>query len=102
MDENNISSSQVQGTGKDGRILKHDVVNALAAGFPSAVSSAQGWGGTRNIDRVKMSMMRRKIAERLVSVKNETAMLTTFNEVDMKPIMDIRKNIKRNLLNFMI
>jgi 2-oxoglutarate dehydrogenase E2 component (dihydrolipoamide succinyltransferase) len=64
----------------------------MSAGF--STESAQGWGGTRNQNREKMSMLRRKIAERLVSVKNETAMLTTFNEVDMKPIMDIRAKYK--------
>lgn len=98
MDENNIKSSQVNGTGKDGRITKQDVVSAMAAGFPA--DAAQGWGGTRNTERQKMSMMRRKIAERLVSVKNETAMLTTFNEVDMKPIMDIRAKYKKQFAEF--
>ncbi len=92
MSENGISSKQVAGSGKDGRITKQDVVNAMSAGF--STESAQGWGGTRNQNREKMSMLRRKIAERLVSVKNETAMLTTFNEVDMKPIMDIRARYK--------
>jgi 2-oxoglutarate dehydrogenase E2 component (dihydrolipoamide succinyltransferase) len=92
MSENGISSKQVAGSGKDGRITKQDVVNAMSAGF--STESAQGWGGTRNQNREKMSMLRRKIAERLVSVKNETAMLTTFNEVDMKPIMDIRAKYK--------
>jgi 2-oxoglutarate dehydrogenase E2 component (dihydrolipoamide succinyltransferase) len=92
MSENGISSKQVVGSGKDGRITKQDVVNAMSAGF--STESAQGWGGTRNQNREKMSMLRRKIAERLVSVKNETAMLTTFNEVDMKPIMDIRAKYK--------
>lgn len=92
MSENGISSKHVSGTGKDGRITKQDVVNAMSAGF--ATDSVQGWGGTRNQNREKMSMLRRKIAERLVAVKNETAMLTTFNEVDMKPIMDIRTKYK--------
>lgn len=92
MSENGISSKQVVGSGKDGRITKQDVVNAMSAGF--STESTQGWGGTRDQNREKMSMLRRKIAERLVSVKNETAMLTTFNEVDMKPIMDIRAKYK--------
>lgn len=92
MAENGVSSNQVNGTGKDGRITKQDVVAAIASGFSS--SAAQGWGGTRNQSVEKMSMMRRKIAERLVAVKNETAMLTTFNEVDMKPIMDLRTKYK--------
>ena len=92
MNENNISAAQVVPTGKDGRITKNDVNQALSAGFDT--QSMQGWGGTRTQTREKMSMLRRKIAERLVHVKNETAMLTTFNEVDMKPIMDLRAKYK--------
>ncbi len=92
MDENGIAANQVNGTGKDGRITKQDVVAAMAAGF--SANAAQGWGGTRDTEPKKMSMLRRKVAERLVAVKNETAMLTTFNEVDMKPIMDVRKKYK--------
>lgn len=93
MDENGIAASKVNGTGKGGRITKGDVLAAMAGGF--ATESTQGWGGTREQNREKMSMLRRKVAERLVSVKNETAMLTTFNEVDMKPIMDIREKYKK-------
>jgi 2-oxoglutarate dehydrogenase E2 component (dihydrolipoamide succinyltransferase) len=93
MSENGISSNQMNGTGKAGRITKQDVLAAMAAGFPA--DSAQGWGGTRDTSNEKMSMMRRKIAERLVGVKNEMAMLTTFNEVDMKPIMDLRTKYKK-------
>ena len=75
-----------QGSGKGGRITKEDVVKAKIA---------MGNGpGPRGSERKKMSVLRRKVAERLVSVKNETAMLTTFNEVDMKPIMDLRKIYK--------
>ena len=92
MDENGISANQVNGTGKDGRITKQDVAAAMAAGF--STEAIQGWGGTRNSTPKKMSMLRRKVAERLVAVKNETAMLTTFNEVDMKPIMDVRTKYK--------
>ena len=92
MAENNIPASKVQATGKDGRITKQDVVAAMSAGF--STDDAKAWGGSREQNREKMSMLRRKIAERLVSVKNETAMLTTFNEVDMKPIMDIRAKYK--------
>ncbi|MDX1445318.1 2-oxoglutarate dehydrogenase complex dihydrolipoyllysine-residue succinyltransferase [Lishizhenia sp.] len=98
MAENNISANQVNGTGKDGRITKQDVVAAMAAGFPTEATA--GWGGTRDIERKKMSMMRRKIAERLVAVKNDTAMLTTFNEVDMKPIMDLRTKYKKQFAEF--
>ncbi|MEN9699464.1 MAG: Dihydrolipoyllysine succinyltransferase component of 2-oxoglutarate dehydrogenase complex [Bacteroidota bacterium] len=92
LNESNINPSSIKATGKDGRITKQDVINAMSAGF--ATEAAQGWGGTREQSREKMSMLRRKIAERLVSVKNETAMLTTFNEVDMKPIMDVRAKYK--------
>lgn len=92
MAENGVSANKVNGTGKNGRITKQDVIAAMAGGFSS--NDAQGWGGTRDQNREKMSMLRRKIAERLVSVKNETAMLTTFNEVDMKPIMDLRAKYK--------
>jgi 2-oxoglutarate dehydrogenase E2 component (dihydrolipoamide succinyltransferase) len=92
MAENNVPAQAIKATGKDGRITKQDVLGAMSAGFDT--SAVSGWGGSREQRREKMSMLRRKIAERLVSVKNETAMLTTFNEVDMKPIMDIRKKYK--------
>ena len=92
MSENNVQSGQVSGTGKDGRILKSDVLNALSGGIE--MPSTDSWSGSREVSREKLSMLRRKIAERLVSVKNETAMLTTFNEIDMKPIMDLRKKYK--------
>lgn len=90
--ESGIPAARVNGTGKDGRITKSDVLAALSAGV--SADAIQGWGGTREQKREKMSMLRRKIAERLVSVKNDTAMLTTFNEVDMKPIMDLRAKYK--------
>jgi len=92
MAENNIGAGKVNGTGKDGRVTKQDVLAAMSGGFAS--DAAQGWGGTRDQKREKMSMLRRKVAERLVAVKQETAMLTTFNEVDMKPIMDLRAKYK--------
>lgn len=92
MAENNVSADKLNGTGKDGRITKQDVLNFLSAGFDG--SSDTNWSGSRNEERKKMSSLRRKVAERLVSVKNETAMLTTFNEVNMKPIMDLRKKYK--------
>jgi 2-oxoglutarate dehydrogenase E2 component (dihydrolipoamide succinyltransferase) len=91
--ENGVDAKRIAGSGKDGRITKGDVLAAMAAGFDA--SAAQGWGGTRETHSEKMSMLRRKIAERLVAVKNETAMLTTFNEVDMKPIMDLREKYKK-------
>ncbi len=92
MDENGVSANKVKGTGKDGRITKGDVLDYIAGGIDSG--SLSGWGGTRDTDRQKMSMLRRKLSERLVSVKNETAMLTTFNEVDMSAIIKIRNAYK--------
>jgi 2-oxoglutarate dehydrogenase E2 component (dihydrolipoamide succinyltransferase) len=92
MSENNVQAGQVSGTGKDGRILKNDVLSALSKGIEMPLTDS--WSGSREVSREKLSMLRRKIAERLVSVKNETAMLTTFNEIDMKPIMDLRKKYK--------
>ena len=85
--EKGMDAGQVAGTGKDGRITKEDAVNAKVSMGSAPVS---GRGETRT----RMSALRRKLATRLVSVKNETAMLTTFNEVDMKPIMDLRKEYK--------
>lgn len=92
MAENKLSPSQVNGSGKGGRITKQDVVNAMTAGISS--ESTQGWGGTRDQSREKMSSLRRKVAERLVSVKNDTAMLTTFNEIDMGEVMALRSRMK--------
>ena len=90
--EAGVAASAVSGTGRGGRVTKQDVVAALAAGFDAPASG--GWAGTREVQREKLSMLRRKVAERLVAVKNETAMLTTFNEVDMKPVMDLRAAYK--------
>lgn len=88
LDEKGIDSNSVSGTGRDGRITKDDAVNAKPSmGTP---------GGSRGESRSKLSMLRRKVAERLVSVKNDTAMLTTFNEVDMKAIFDLRKEYKED------
>lgn len=92
MEANGVDPLKVKGSGPGGRITKNDVAAALSAGFDT--SATQSWGGSREAHREKMSMLRRKIAERLVSVKNETAMLTTFNEVNMKPIMDMRNKYK--------
>ena len=86
--EREIPASTVVGTGKDGRITKND---ALKASKPSMGTPT---GGVRSETRAKMSMLRRKVAERLVSAKNETAMLTTFNEVDMTAIYQLRNEYK--------
>lgn len=90
--EKNLDAEKILATGKEGRITKNDVLSALAAGF--SMPQTSGWNGSREIRKEKMSMLRRKIAERLVSVKNQTAMLTTFNEIDMKPLMDLRAKYK--------
>ena len=91
MREEGVSAKQIQPSGKDGRITKSDVIQAASKG-PGV--SRNSWGGTRESRREKMSMLRKKVAERLVAVKQETAMLTTFNEVDMSAIMSIRKQYK--------
>jgi len=87
LDEKNMDASSVSGTGKGGRITKDDAVNAVPSmGTPT--------GGNRGSERTKLSMLRRKVAERLVAAKNETAMLTTFNEVNMTPINNLRNEYK--------
>jgi 2-oxoglutarate dehydrogenase E2 component (dihydrolipoamide succinyltransferase) len=96
LDEKGISAASVAGSGVGGRITKEDAVAAskpaVAASAPAAATApAVAQGGTR---REKMSSLRKTVARRLVAVKNETAMLTTFNEVDMKPVMDLRGKYK--------
>ena len=87
IEEKKLDVSQIKGTGKDGRITKADALNATPSmGTPGT--------GKRTSTRKKLSMLRRKVAERLVDAKNQTAMLTTFNEVNMQPIFDIRKQYK--------
>ena len=95
MAENNIKSAQLSGTGKDGRITKQDVLAALSNGLPTVASvMSNSWQGSRDKERVKMTSLRKTVAKRLVAVKNETAMLTTFNEVDMSAIYAIRAKYK--------
>lgn len=95
MAENNIQSGQMNGTGKDGRITKQDVLAALSNGLPTAQKVlSNSWQGGRDKDRAKMTSLRKTVAKRLVAVKNETAMLTTFNEVDMSEIYAIRAKYK--------
>ena len=87
LDEKNITPDAVVGSGKAGRITKEDALNAVPSmGTPT--------GGSRGTERTKLSMLRRKVAERLVAAKNETAMLTTFNEVNMTPINTLRNEYK--------
>jgi 2-oxoglutarate dehydrogenase E2 component (dihydrolipoamide succinyltransferase) len=88
LSEKGMDSTTIVGTGKDGRITKEDAVKAVPAMGQS--TNVEG----RGVSRSKLSMLRRKVAERLVAVKNETAMLTTFNEVDMSPIFELRKQYK--------
>jgi len=105
--EKGIDVKDIKGTGKDGRITKEDALNASVAASaptkekaaepakaPASVSTNAPVGGSRDERHEKMSSLRKTIAKRLVTVKNETAMLTTFNEVDMKPIMDLRTKYK--------
>ncbi|GAB2551030.1 2-oxoglutarate dehydrogenase complex dihydrolipoyllysine-residue succinyltransferase [Spirosoma aerophilum] len=111
LDEKGISAQQVQGTGVGGRLTKEDALKASPApaaptpapapqpaaakpAAPAPAPAAPSVPGSRNQRREKMTSLRRTIARRLVAVKNETAMLTTFNEVDMKPIMDLRNKFK--------
>lgn len=87
LEEKNIDPATIKGTGKDGRITKEDAVKGqVSMGTPT--------GGNRGSERSKLSMLRRKVAERLVSAKNETAMLTTFNEASMTPINKLRAEYK--------
>ncbi|WP_312076079.1 2-oxoglutarate dehydrogenase complex dihydrolipoyllysine-residue succinyltransferase [Chryseobacterium sp.] len=91
LDEKGIDASQVSGSGRDGRISKSD---AELAAKPAMGGSSLSTSGARSTTTTKLSVLRRKIAQRLVSVKNETAMLTTFNEVDMSEIFRLRKLYK--------
>ena len=104
--EKGITATGVAGTGRDGRITNEDAQNAQAkvaapaaqavpaAAVAPATTSAPAAGGSREVRRERMSNLRKTVARRLVSVKNETAMLTTFNEVNMQPIMDMRTKFK--------
>ena len=88
LDEKGINPFDIHGSGKGGRITKEDAVNAKAS------MGTLPKGIVRNSDKSKMSLLRRKVAERLVSAKNETAMLTTFNEANMSEIFSLRKKFK--------
>jgi 2-oxoglutarate dehydrogenase E2 component (dihydrolipoamide succinyltransferase) len=97
--EKGVDAGSVKGSGVDGRITKEDALKAEKAApakpaAPAAVSAPAPVAGSRNERREKMSPLRKTVAKRLVAVKNETAMLTTFNEVNMKPIMDLRGKYK--------
>lgn len=89
--ENNVDASSIAGTGKAGRITKEDVASALNAPAASPIASSDG----RLEERVPMSRLRAKVAERLLHASQSTAMLTTFNEVNMAPVMEIRNRYKQ-------
>jgi 2-oxoglutarate dehydrogenase E2 component (dihydrolipoamide succinyltransferase) len=89
LSEKNISVSSVNGSGRAGRITKDDALKALPKVDLNAIVK------DRKIESKKLSMLRRKVAQRLVAVKNQTAMLTTFNEVNMTPIFELRKKYKQ-------
>jgi 2-oxoglutarate dehydrogenase E2 component (dihydrolipoamide succinyltransferase) len=97
LDEKGISAASVAGSGVGGRITKEDAVAAVqpaSASAPAASAPAAPAATSERTRREKMSSLRKTVARRLVAVKNETAMLTTFNEVDMKPVMDLRGKYK--------
>lgn len=90
--QNSLEAARLKGTGTGGKITKADVVAFMSGGFDTGV--ANGWGGSRKEERKKMSSLRKKLSQRLVSVKNQTAMLTTFNEVDMSAVVNLRNKYK--------
>ena len=96
-EENGLAAADIAGTGKGGRVTKEDVLNAIEAkkNAPAAPAAAVALGeGDRIEKRVPMTRLRARIAERLVDAQSSMAMLTTFNEVNMKPVMDLRKKYK--------
>lgn len=111
MSEHNLTASQVKGTGKDGRITKSDILKIIAKSEqtqpaeeqmpetkPDPIDIASAPKFSRNTRREKMSRMRRTIASRLVSAKNNTAMLTTFNEVDLSAVIKLRKTYQERFV----
>ena len=99
LDEKNVSADSVKGSGKDGRITKEDALNASAApaakaAAPAPAPVARKSSERRGVRNEKMTRLRKTIATKLVEAKNTTAMLTTFNEVDMSALMDLRKKYK--------
>ena len=92
MADKGIAANTVKGSGPNGRIMKSDVEAYVSGGVTAPLMG--GWGGSRDNQRTKMTTLRKKVAERLVSVKNTTAMLTTFNEVDMSAVMAMRDKYK--------
>ncbi|MBL6664225.1 MAG: 2-oxoglutarate dehydrogenase complex dihydrolipoyllysine-residue succinyltransferase [Rickettsiales bacterium] len=104
VEENNLDTSSISGSGKDGRITKGDVLSALAGNAPKKSESSSSHSkaatdssadfGSKPVERVRMSKLRQKVAERLKDSQNTAAILTTFNEVDMTEVMSLRKKYK--------
>lgn len=92
--ETGVDVNALQGSGRDGRVLKEDVQNAAAKPAAAAVPAVALPAGARPEERVPMSRLRARVAERLLASQQENAILTTFNEVNMKPIMDLRAKYK--------
>src|SRR5690606_18130934 len=100
--ESNLSADQVQGSGKRGQVLKGDVLDAIARGVPATAApaapaaprAASAPADEAREERVRMTKLRQTIARRLKEAQATAAMLTTFNEVDMKPVMDLRTKYK--------
>ncbi|HPF89280.1 MAG: 2-oxoglutarate dehydrogenase complex dihydrolipoyllysine-residue succinyltransferase [Flavobacteriales bacterium] len=94
LDEQGIAADKVKGTGPNGRVTKSDVSAYVSGGVKADAIAMNGWGGSRDQKRSKMSSLRQTVAKRLVMAKNQTAMLTTFNEVDMSAVMAMRDKYK--------
>ena len=92
--ETGVDVNALQGSGRDGRVLKEDVQNAAAKPAAAAAPAVALPAGARPEERVPMSRLRARVAERLLDSQQENAILTTFNEVNMKPIMDLRAKYK--------
>ncbi|MGB3749864.1 MAG: 2-oxoglutarate dehydrogenase complex dihydrolipoyllysine-residue succinyltransferase [Rhodanobacter sp.] len=91
--ENKVDTSAIAGTGRDGRIIKEDVVNAGSAPAAASAPAARPTPGARPEERVPMTRMRARIAERLMQSKNSIAMLTSFNEVNLGEVVKMRKSL---------
>ncbi|HNR54190.1 MAG TPA: 2-oxoglutarate dehydrogenase complex dihydrolipoyllysine-residue succinyltransferase [Flavobacteriales bacterium] len=94
LDEKGIAADKVKGTGPNGRVTKSDVSAYVSGGVKADAIAMNGWGGSRDQKRSKMSSLRQTVAKRLVMAKNQTAMLTTFNEIDMSAVMALRDKYK--------
>ncbi|MBL7953306.1 MAG: 2-oxoglutarate dehydrogenase complex dihydrolipoyllysine-residue succinyltransferase [Flavobacteriales bacterium] len=94
LNEKGLSADKVKGSGPNGRVTKSDVAAYVSGGVKADAIAMNGWGGSREAKRTKMTSLRQTVAKRLVAVKNQTAMLTTFNEVDMSAVMAVREKYK--------